>query len=119
MQAMLMIWSDEAAWNAMPPAQMAEAVGAYAAYAEALGAAGAMRGAGRLQPVATAATVALREGVPQVLDGPYAETREQLGGYFLIEVPDMEEAIRWAARCPGAAHGRVEVRPLWPAPGAA
>ena len=58
----------------------------------------------------------MRAGVPQVLDGPYAETREQLGGYFLLEVADMEEAIRWAARCPGAEHGAVEVRPLWPDP---
>jgi hypothetical protein len=78
-----------------------------------------MVGGERLLPAAGAVTVTLRDGAPQVLDGPYAETREQLGGYFLIEVPDMEEAIRWAARCPGAAHGRVEVRPLWPAPGAA
>jgi hypothetical protein len=118
MQAMLLIWSDEAAWDAMPPAAQAEALGAYRAYTDALREAGAMVGGGRLMPAATAATVTLRDGAPQVLDGPYAETREQLGGYFLVEVPDMEAAIRWAARCPGAAHGRVEVRQVWQMPAA-
>jgi hypothetical protein len=49
-----------------------------------------------------------------VLNGPYAETREQLGGYFLIDVPDLDAALSWAARCPGASHGVVEVRPIWP-----
>ncbi len=116
MQAMLMIWSDDKAWDAMPPAAQAEAMGAYRAYAAALAEAGVMRAGERLKPAAGAAIVTLRDGAPQVLDGPYAETREQLGGYFLIEVPDMETAIRWAARCPGAAHGRVEVREIWPSP---
>jgi hypothetical protein len=119
MQAMLMIWSEEAAWNAMPEAAQQQAMGAYRAYADALREAGAMIGGERLLPAATAATVTLRDGVPQVLDGPYAETREQLGGYYLIEVPDMEAAIRWAARCPGAAHGRIEVRRVWQMPAAA
>ena len=86
---------------------------AYTAYAEALAEAGAMRAGNRLAPAATAHTVRVAGGAPQVLDGPYAETREQLGGYFVIEVADMAEALRWAARCPGAAHGVVEVRPLF------
>jgi hypothetical protein len=50
----------------------------------------------------------------QVLDGPYAESKEQLGGYFLIEAPDLDSAITWAGRCPGATHGVMEVRPVWP-----
>jgi hypothetical protein len=53
-------------------------------------------------------------GKPQVLDGPYAETKEQLGGYFLIEAPDLDAALSWAQRCPGVAHGSIEVRPIWP-----
>ena len=52
-------------------------------------------------------------GKPQVLDGPYAETKEQLGGYFIVDVPDLDAAISWAARCPAASHGVVEVRPVW------
>jgi len=116
MQAMLAIWVEEAGWDAMPEEEKARAMGAYGAYVEALQAAGVMRAGERLAPVAQAATVRVKDGVPQVLDGPYAETREQLGGYFLLEVADMDEALHWAARCPGAAHGAVEVRPLWPDP---
>lgn len=112
MQAMLMIWSDEASWAAMDAAQRGAAVAAYGAYAQALRDAGAMRGGERLMPVATAATVRVGANGPQVLDGPYAETKEQLGGFFLIEVADMDAALAWAARCPGAQHGVVEVRPL-------
>jgi len=66
-----------------------------------------------LHPVATATSIRLRDGKRLITDGPYAETREQLGGYFLIDVPDLDAALSWAARCPGAAHGIVEVRPVW------
>jgi hypothetical protein len=113
MQVMLLIHADDSQWNAMPDAAKQEAMAAYRAYADALVQAGAMRGGERLRPATEALTVRLRDGAPQVLDGPYAETKEQLGGYFLIEVADMQEAARWAARCPGAAHGTMEVRPIW------
>ena len=112
MQVMLLIHADDSQWNAMPDAAKQEAMAAYRAYADALVQAGAMRGGERLRPATEALTVRLRDGAPQVLDGPYAETKEQLGGYFLIEVADMQEAARWAARCPGAAHGTMEVRPI-------
>jgi hypothetical protein len=112
MQVLLMIHSDEAAWAAMPPAEKGAVFAAYGAYTAALREAGANLGGNPLQPSATAHTVRMRDGVPQVLDGPYAETKEQLAGYYLLEVADMAEAIRWAARCPGAAHGAVEVRPI-------
>lgn len=72
-----------------------------------------MRGGNRLRPTAAATTVRVRDGKTEVLNGPYAETREQLGGYFLIEVPDLDAALTWAARCPGAAYGSIEVRPIW------
>jgi hypothetical protein len=75
--------------------------------------AGVIRGGDRLQPTSTATTVKVTDGKTQVLNGPYAETKEQLGGYFMIDVPDLDTALSWAARCPGAAHGTVEVRPLW------
>ncbi len=61
-----------------------------------------------------ATTVRVKSGKTEVLNGPYAETREQLGGYYLIDVADLDAALAWAARCPGASHGVVEVRPVWP-----
>jgi len=58
-------------------------------------------------------TVKVANGKSQVLNGPYADTKEQLGGYYLIDVPDLDSALKWAARCPGASHGTIEVRPVW------
>lgn len=113
MQAMLMIHNNDAEWAAMPAQEQASVMAAYGAYIDALRAAGVMRGGERLKPAAGAHTIRVRDGIPQVLDGPYAETKEQLGGFVLIEVADMQEALRWAARCPGAALGAVEVREVW------
>jgi len=87
---------------------------AYGAYHQALQNAGILRSSNRLRPTQSATTVRLKSGKTEVLNGPYAETREQLGGYFLLDVADLDAAIAWAARCPGAAHGAVEVRPVWP-----
>jgi hypothetical protein len=70
-----------------------------------------------LQDTATATTVRLANGKSQVLDGPYVETKEQLAGYYLIEAADLDAALSWAARCPTASHGVVEVRPVWAMPG--
>jgi hypothetical protein len=117
MQVLLMIYGDEARWATMGAAEKGQVFAAYGAYSAALREAGASRGGNPLMPSATAHTVRLRDGAPQVLDGPYAETKEQLGGYYLLEVADMAEAIRWAARCPGAAHGTVELRPIMAMPG--
>jgi hypothetical protein len=80
---------------------------------EAMQKAGVIVGGERLRPTASATTVRSSDGKPQVLDGPYAETKEQLGGYFVVDVPDLDAAISWAARCPAASHGAVEVRPVW------
>ena len=113
MKYMLMIFRNEAAQLAMSKEQTGQRTAAYAAYAEALNKAGVMAGGERLQPVATATTVRVANGKTEVLNGPYAETREQLGGYFLIDVPDLDAALAWAARCPGASHGAIEVRPIW------
>jgi len=111
MKYMLLIYSAEAA--PADPAAGASMLAAYGAYSEALKQAGALLGADRLQPSANATTVRIADGHNEVLNGPYAETREQLGGYFLIEAPDLDVALKWAARCPGASHGIVEVRPIW------
>jgi hypothetical protein len=85
--------------------------GAYRAYTEALKAAGIMTGGSGLQPPSVATTVRQRDGKRQVQDGPYAETKEQLGGYYEIDVADLDTALDWAARCPAATTGVVEVRP--------
>jgi hypothetical protein len=70
-------------------------------------------GSNRLQGTATATTVRVADGKSQVLDGPYADSKEQLAGYYLIDVTDLDAALAWAARCPGASHGTVELRPVW------
>jgi hypothetical protein len=85
--------------------------GAYRAYTTALREAGVMTGGAALQPPHAGTTVRQRDGKRHVQDGPYAETKEQLGGFYEIDVPDLDTALQWAARCPAAAHGSVEVRP--------
>ena len=113
MQYLLLLYSQENAWGNMAPEQQQQGMAAYMAYSEALTQAGALKASNRLQPTAAATTVKVTDGKSQVLDGPYADTKEQLGGYFLIEAPDLDAALAWAARCPGAHHGTVEVRPIW------
>ena len=113
MQFAILIYGNEAAMMAMTEAEKATMHGAYMAYSEALVAAGVMRGGERLKPSPTAASVRIVAGKSEVLNGPYAETREQLGGFYLIDVADMDQALAWGARCPGASHGTIEVRPIW------
>lgn len=90
--------------------------GAYGAYAAALKESGVNVGGGILQGGYTGTTVQLHAGQRKVQDGPYADTKEQLGGYILIDVPDLDTALDWAARCPAALSGAVEVRPILPVP---
>ena len=85
---------------------------AWRAYHKALVAAGAYVGGAPLQDVGTATTVRLEDGRPRVQDGPFAETKEQLGGFMILELPSLDSALEWAARCPAAATGAVEVRPM-------
>ncbi len=113
MQYLLMIYTEEKMENAMSPEETGRVMEAYGAYYEALQKAGAILGGERLRPVSDATSVKVRHGKTEVLNGPYAETREQLGGYFLIDVPDLDAALAWAARCPSAPHGTIEVRPIW------
>ena len=86
---------------------------AWGAYTKALMDAGVMRGGNALRPIHTATTVRLRDGKQQVQDGPFADSKEQLGGYFIIEVPNLDVALEWAAKNPAAAKGAVEVRPIF------
>src|SRR5580704_18970157 len=113
MQYLLMLYSDETMWSKLSGAQQEQGAAAYAAYGEALAKAGALKGSNRLQPTTAATTVRVENGKSQVLDGPYADSKEQVGGYYLIDVPDLDAAISWAARCPTASHGIVELRPIW------
>ena len=113
MQYLLMIYGEEAAMQNRGQEDIGRVVGAFMAYTEAVKSAGVLVGSNRLRPTNTATTVRLADGKTQVLNGPYAETREQLGGYYLIDVPDLDAALSWAARCPGAEYGTIEVRPVW------
>jgi hypothetical protein len=113
MQYLLTLYAEEAGFQRMTKEQQQQGMAAYMAYTEALKQAGLYKGSNRLQPIATATTVRTVDGKTQVLDGPYADSKEQLGGYFLIEAPDLDAALSWAARCPGSQHGVIEVRPIW------
>jgi hypothetical protein len=116
MQYLLMSYVNETAWPKMTEAEQKQGVAAYGAYSQALAKSGVLKGSNRLQPTSTATTVRAVEGKSQVLDGPYADTKEQFGGYFLIDVPDLDAALEWASRCPATGHGVVEVRPVWDMP---
>ncbi|UXN75334.1 YciI family protein [Devosia sp. A8/3-2] len=111
MRYMLLIHQNEAELaKAAPEAWQAPAAD-YAAFTEALVKAGGSPGE-RLQPTSAATSVRIRDGKTDVLDGPYSDTKEQFAGYFTIDVPDLDQAIAWAARCPSAKFGVIEVRPI-------
>ncbi len=114
MQYLLMIYVKEDAMESAGKEAVTQMSAAYASYTEAMKKAGVLRGGERLHPTSDATTVRVPNGKTQVLNGPYAETKEQLGGYYMIEAGDLDEALAWAARCPGAVHGAIEVRPIWP-----
>ncbi|MGQ0484540.1 MAG: YciI family protein [Hyphomicrobiales bacterium] len=113
MKYALLIYSNEAAMQKASKADSEKMLAAYGAYYEAMQKGGVVQGGERLQPTSAATTVRVANGKSKVLNGPYAETKEQLGGFFLIEAPDLDAAISWAARCPGASNGTIEVRPIW------
>lgn len=118
MKYLLMAYVDEAGWPKLTKAEQEQGIAAYGAFLEAMKKANVLTGSNRLQPSSAATTVRLTNGKSQVLDGPYVDSKEQLGGYFLIDVADLDTAISWAARCPATAHGVVEVRPVWEMAGA-
>jgi len=115
MEYLLLIHSEtQGNAEAVPEAARNQMLAAYKAYTEAVQQAGIGRGSNRLRPAASGTAVRVRNGKTDVLNGPYIETREELGGYYLIDVANLDEALSWAARCPGAAYGTIEVRPIWP-----
>ena len=110
MKFMLLIHGDERVSNAATPPDATVMSPDYTAYNQALVKAGAMIAGSRLRPTTDAASVRVRNGKTEVLDGPYAETKEQFGGYYIIETADMDAALDWAAKCPASRNGTVEVR---------
>jgi hypothetical protein len=113
MQYLLMIYRNEAEFNQMDAAAVQKITEEYGAFTQSIIQSGHFKGADRLQPVTTATTVRVRDGKTLTTDGPFAETREQLGGYYLIEAKDLDTALGIAARIPTAREGSIEVRPIW------
>jgi hypothetical protein len=112
MKYLLTIYADESGWNDASAEESAQMMAAYEALDSEMKAAGVLRGGEGLQPTTTATTVRVRDGERLLTDGPFAETREQLGGYYLVDCANLDEAVGWAAKIPGAASGCVEVRPV-------
>lgn len=120
MQYMILIYGDEKtfATTLKDPEAQKKMYADYTQYSADMQAAGVMRGGAELKPTLSATTVRVRNGKTVTTDGPFAETKEQLGGYYLIDVPNLDEAVHWAARCPSANGGSIEVRPVGAMPSA-
>jgi hypothetical protein len=117
MQYLLLIYMNEREYAAMAPSAANSIMQEYMEFTKSIVQAGQFKAADRLKPTSTASTVRVRNGRAVTTDGPFAETREQLGGYYLVEAKDLDEALSLAARIPGAKDGSIEVRPVWPAGG--
>lgn len=112
MKYLCLIYADEAVATTMSKAELGALYAEYGAFTESIKQSGQYLGGNPLQPVASATTVRVRDGKTSATDGPFAETKEQLGGYYLIEARDLNDAIQVAARIPSARHGSIEVRPI-------
>ena len=112
MRYLLTIYTDESRYASMTPEESAQLMADYGAFGREAEAAGVFLGGDGLQPTSTATTVRVRDGETLFTDGPFAETREQLAGYYLLDCPDLDEATRWAAKIPDARSGAIEVRPV-------
>jgi hypothetical protein len=112
MKYLCLIYEDESIWGRMTPEESGKMHNAYGTYTRDIQASGHMLGGEALQPTQTATTVRVRNGKVSTTDGPFAETKEQLGGFYLVEAKDLNDAIQVAARIPSAANGSIEVRPI-------
>ena len=112
MQYMLLIYAEPGRWESLSEDERKDVYARYEAFAGELRESNALVGGAELQSVTSATSVRVRDGETQVTDGPFAETKEALGGYFLIEAESLDEAIEWAARIPSARDGSIEVRPV-------
>ena len=113
MKYLLMIYTSEQQDAQRTPEQQEANMGEYFAFTSEIREAGVMLGGEALHPTITATTVRVRDGQTVSTDGPFAETKEQLGGYYLLDCENLDEAIKWAAKIPGAREGSIEIRPLW------
>ena len=113
MQYLLMIYRNEAEMSAVSAAEGQKMMKEYETFTQSIIQSGNFKAGDRLQPASTATTVRVRDGKILTTDGPFAETREQLGGYYLVEAKDLDTALGIAARIPGARVGTIEVRPIW------
>jgi hypothetical protein len=113
MQYALLIYTNEADDMNRSPEEQEANMAEYYAFTDAAQKAGKMKAGEALHPTSTAKTVTVRNGKTTVVDGPFAETKEQFGGYYVLDVNSIEEAVEWAAKIPGAKEGRIEVRPVW------
>ena len=113
MRYLLLIYTAESVDNNMTEAEMGAVIEAYGAFGAEAQAAGVIEAGERLLPVASATTTRTRNGKTTITDGPFAETKEALGGFYIINVKDLDEANAWAAKIPSAKHGSIEVRPIW------
>jgi hypothetical protein len=113
MRYALLICTEEKLQNELSEDEAAVQTAAYMAWGEEMGARGVLQGGERLRPTTSATTVRVRDGETLTSDGPFAETKEQMGGFYLVDCKDLDEAIDVASRIPGAAHGSIEVRPVW------
>lgn len=112
MKYILLIYGDERSFANMTQEQMTAMYAGHRAYGEAMRAAGVMEGGSELKPVATATSIRFAGGKPKTFDGPFAETKEQLAGYYVVNVENLEQAISWAEKMPGMTNGTVEIRPM-------
>ena len=112
MQYLLLIYEEEKAWKALSEAERGKIYGEYMSFTAEIKSSGHWKGGNPLQPIHTATTVRVRDGKVSTTDGPFAETREQLGGYYLVEAKDLDEAMALAAKIPSARFGSIEVRPV-------
>src|ERR1700722_21002175 len=113
MQYLLMIYQNEVEYSKIDAATGKKMLEEYGAFTQSIIQSGNFKAGDRLQPTTTATTVRVREGKTLTTDGPFAETREQLGGYYLVEAKDLDTALAIAARIPSARYGSIEVRPIW------
>jgi hypothetical protein len=116
MKYLCLIYSDQVQWAKMPKEEWEKVSAEYFAYTDSIQKSGHYLGGNALQPTNTATTVRLRNGKLSTTDGPFAETKEQLGGYYLVESKDLNEAIQLASKIPGARFGSIEVRPIMEMP---
>jgi hypothetical protein len=113
MRYLMLICTDESADTATSPAEAEASMAEYGVFMEEMGKRGVLQGGERLRPTTDATTVRVQDGETVTSDGPFAETKEQIGGYFVVDAKDLDEAIEIAAKIPGARFGSIEVRPIW------